>query len=180
MPVVMLPHWSLHLQAHALLAVEVQEVIALQQLVGELGERHPFTGLATETLLHGVFCHHVVDGEVLADIADEVEESVVFHPVVVVHQNGTVGDVALEIEELGQLLLDGFLIVTQRGLVEQVALGGLHGGVAYHAGGTAYKGYGRVSGALQVLEHHHPYKVAYMQRVGRGIDAQVAGCLSLQ
>ena len=152
-----------HLQAHALLAVEVQEVVALQQLVGELGEGHPFTGLAAQALLHGVFRHHVVDGEVLADVADEVEEAVVFHPVVVVDQDGTVGDVALEIEEFGKLLLDGFLVVAQRRLVEQVALGGLHGGVADHAGGTAYEGYRRVSGALQVLEHHHPHQVAYMQ-----------------
>ncbi len=152
-----------HLQAHALLAVEVQEVIALQQLVGELGEGHPFTGLAAQSLLHRVFRHHVVDGEVLADVADEVEKGVVFHPVVVVHQDGPVGDVALEIEEPGQLLLDGLLVVAQRSLVEQVALGGLHGGVTDHAGGTAYQGDGRVPGALQVLQHHHPHQVTDMQ-----------------
>lgn len=92
--------------------VEVQEVVALNQLVGEFGERHA-VALAVEAFLHGVFGHHVVDGDALADVADEIEEREFLHPVVVVDQRGGVRGVGVEVEQFGQLAFDRLLIVTQ-------------------------------------------------------------------
>ena len=152
--------------------VEVQEVVALHELVGELGERHAVT-LAVEALLDRILGHHVVDGDALADVADEVQEGEVLHPVVVVDHACGVGGVRVEVEQLGQLPLDGLLVVAQRLLVEQVALLRLARGVANHARGAAHEGQRTVAAQLEVLENHHAHQVADVQRVGRGVDAQV-------
>ena len=63
-----------HLQAASLVLIEVEEVIALEQLVAELGERHTVVGIGGKALLDAVLCHHVVDGDVLANVANEVQE----------------------------------------------------------------------------------------------------------
>ena len=82
-----------------LVLVEPEEVVALQQLVGELSEAEAVAGGAVEALLHAVLGHHVVDGDVLAHLACEVEEGEVLHPVVVVHHLGGVGLLRLEVQE---------------------------------------------------------------------------------
>ena len=65
--------------------------------------------------------------------------------------------------ELGELGLDALLVVAQSVLVEEVALLGFHGRVAYHARSSADKGDGAVAGVLEVLEHHDADQVADMQ-----------------
>ena len=112
--------------------VEVQEVVSLNQLVGELGERHAVASFAGEALLYRILAHHVVYGDVLTHVADEIEERELLHPVVVVYQLGTVGRVAFEVEELSQLRLDALLVVAKGCLVEQVALYRLARWVANH------------------------------------------------
>ncbi len=103
-----------HLQTASLVLIEEQVVVALQQLIGELGERHTYARFRAEALLHGVFSHHIVDGNMLADVADKVQERIAFHPVVVVDQFGSIGSIRVEIKELRQLLFDTFLIVAKR------------------------------------------------------------------
>ena len=161
---------QLHLAVHRL--VEVQEVEALYQLVGEFGERHA-VALAAETLLDRVFSHHVVDGDALADVADEFEERDVLHPVVVVDQHGGIRRVRLEVEQFGELPFDRLLIVAERRLVEQVALLRLAAGVADHARRAAYERQRTVAAHLEMLEDHHAHQMSDMQRVGRGVDAQI-------
>ena len=159
-----------HLQLAALGAVEDEEVVALQQLVAELGERD--AGL--HAFLHAVLGHHVVDGDVLAHVADEIEEEVVLHPVVVVEYLGTV-DGVVEVEEARKLPLDAVDVVLYLVGGEQFALGGLEGGVANHAGGAADDGQRLVAGHLEVLEQHDGDEVADMEAVGGGVDADVGG-----
>ena len=143
--------------------VEVKKVVALEQLVGELGERQAVARRSVEALLHALLSHHVVDGDVLADIAYEVEELIVLHPVVVVDELGLVGLIAVEVEEARYLLLDGFLVVVEGVAVEQVALEALARGVANHARGAADEQEGLVAAALQVTQHHDAAKVADME-----------------
>ena len=143
--------------------IEVEEVVALEQLVGELGERHTVVGIGSQALLDAVLCHHVVDGDVLADVADEAQEGEILHPVIVVHHDGVVRSIAVKVQELGQLLADALLVVTQGLLVDELALLRLHRGVTDHARGTTDQGYGTMSGTLQVLEHHHAHEVADVQ-----------------
>ena len=126
-----------HLHQAVLVLVQIDEVVALQQLVGELGKRHSLRELAVEALLHAVLGHHVIDGDQFAYIAREIKESVVLHPVVVVHQLGCIGFVAVEIQEVLQLLTDARYVMAQRLFRQQVARGGLAARVADHTGCTA-------------------------------------------
>ena len=86
----------------------------------------------------------------LAHLAGKVEERKVLHPVVVVHHQGRILILALEVQELGHLCLDALLVVAQRLVVQQVALLRLAAGVANHACGTADQNDGPVAAALQV------------------------------
>ena len=88
---------ELHLDPTIL--IEIQEIVALEKLVAEFGEGHSLAGIAGETLLDGILAHHVIDGDKLADVAGEVYEGVILHPVVVVHQFRLVRGVGFEIEE---------------------------------------------------------------------------------
>ena len=58
-----------HLQTAAVAIEQLQEVVGLQQQVAELGERDAF--LALEPPVHRLLLQHVVDGEVLAGVAQE-------------------------------------------------------------------------------------------------------------
>ena len=155
------------------MGVEIEEVVTLQQLIGELGEAQTIAGFAVESALHRVLGHHVIDSDMLAHLAGEVKEGVVFHPVVVVDQLGSVRRIALKVEETTQLLFDALHIVAQRGLVQQVALLALARGVANHASGTADQSQRFMSAALEMSQHHHAAQVAYMQAVGGGVNAYV-------
>ena len=99
----------------------------------------------------------------LADVADEVQETVVLHPVVVVDEFGTVRGIAVEIEEFGELFLYGLLVVAKGFLIDELALLRFHRWVANHAGGAADECNRTVSRALEMLEHHHAHQMAYMQ-----------------
>ena len=157
------------------LLIEVQEVVSLQQLVGKFGEGEAVAGFAVEAALHAVLGHHIIDGDVLADFAGEVEEGVVLHPVVVIDEFGSVGCVALEVEEACQLCLDAGHVVAECFLVEQVALSAFARGVANHTSGTADECQWFVAGALEMAEHHYTTEVAYVKGICGGVNAHV-GC----
>ena len=161
------------LQAHTIVLILIKEVVALEQLIGELSEGQTVAGLAVETFLHAVLGHHIVDGDVLSDVAHEVEELIVLHPVVVVDQLGLVGLRTVEVEELADLLLDGLLVVIERVLVEEVALLALARRIADHTRGTADEQIRLMSAALQVTQHHDAAKVSDMQRVGSRVGTQI-------
>ena len=157
----------------------MQEVVALEELVGKFGKGQAVAGFAVEAPLHAVLGHHVVDGDVFADFACEIQEGISLHPVIVVDQLGSVGRVALEIEEAGQLCFDAAHVVSQRFLVEEVSLGTFARGVAYHAGCAADQGQRFVAGALKVAEHHDAAQVADVQRVGCGVNSHVGSSHAL-
>ena len=161
------------LQDAAAVLPQPVEVVALHELVAELGEGHAFGRVALEALLHGILRHHVVHGDMLADVADEIDEGIVLHPVVVVHEFGLVGGVGVEVQETGELLLQAGDVMVEGLLVQEVALGRLHGRVADHAGGPAHEGEGLVSAALEMLQDHHAHEMPDMQGVGRRVDAHV-------
>ncbi|MPN51240.1 hypothetical protein SDC9_198882 [bioreactor metagenome] len=113
----------------------------------------------------------------LSYITDEIEKSVIFHPVIIIHQHSSVGNITLKIEEFCQLGFYCFLVMPQSFFIKQISFRRLHGGVANHSRGTPYKGYGSMPGTLKVLQHHYPHQMSYMQRIGCGIYSQVAGGL---
>ena len=87
----------------------MQEVGPLNELVGELGERHALA-LAVEAFLDRVFGHHVIDRNALADIADELQKRELLHPVVVVDQLGRIRFVGREVDQPLELPADTLLI----------------------------------------------------------------------
>ena len=166
-----------HLEFAALLLVEVEEVVALEQLIGKFGKRHTFGKFAVETALHAVLRHHIIDGDALSDFACKVEEGIVFHPVVIVDEFGGIGSIAFKVEKARQLGFDASHVVAQRFFVEEVAFGAFPRWVANHTGSTADEGEGLMSRLLKVAKHHDTAKVPDVEGVGRGIDAHGGGNL---
>ena len=101
------------LQLTVLMLVEVEEVVALQQLVGELGERQTVASRTVQALLNAILGHHIVHGDVLTHLTGKVEEGEVLHPVVVIDHDGSIGFLRLEVEELRHLFLDTLLVVAE-------------------------------------------------------------------
>ena len=104
--------------------------------------------------MHALLSHHVVDGDVLAHHACEVEEGEVLHPVVVVHHLGLVGRVGVEVEELSHLSLYALLVVIERFVVEQISLLAFARWVANHTCCATHKDNRLVAATLQMSEHH--------------------------
>ena len=151
------------LQAYAIVLIEIEEVVSLEKLISELRERQTVAGSTVEALLHALLSHHIVDRDVLADVAHEVEELIVLHPVVVVDQLSLVRLVAIEVEELRHLLLDSLLIVVERVTVEEVTLEALAGRVTNHTRSATDEEERLVAAALQMAQHHDAAQMADMK-----------------
>ena len=164
-----------HLEFAVLMLVEVHEIVALEELIGELGERHTLRELAVETLLDGVLRHHIVDGDEFADVAREIKEGVVLHPVVVIDQLGSVGFIGIEIQEVLQLLADTLHVMAEGLLGQEVTLGRLAGRVTDHTRCAAQESDGFMAAGLQVTQHHDAAQVADMETIRRGVDTHVGG-----
>ena len=103
--------------------IEIKEVITLKELIGKFCKRHAIsTVLTSQTTLHRILRHHIVDGDELTDITDEIEEGEFLHPVVVVDENSSIRSITVKIQELGKLLAQALLIVTKLLLVDQHTL----------------------------------------------------------
>jgi hypothetical protein len=80
--------------------VEVEEVVGLEQAVGELGVGDAVVAIF-KARAYGVAGEHDVDGEMLADVAQEVEQRQLAEPVRVVGHDGGIraveGEEALEL-----------------------------------------------------------------------------------
>ena len=109
-----------HLQFTVFVLIEMQEVGSLNQLIGKFGKRHTVT-FAIEAFFDGVFRHHIIDSNTFADLADKLEERVIFHPIVVVDQFGCIGCIRFEIDKVAQLTFDSLLVMTQGLFVEKIA-----------------------------------------------------------
>ena len=154
------------LQRDPVVAVEVEEVHGLQQHVAELGVADP--GL--EPGPDDVAGEHPVDREVLADVAQEVDDRHRRGPVVVVdHRRGVRSLERQERLDLAAHLLDPLLDGVER--VER-ALARLLG-VADHAGRPTHQEVRRVAGLLQSARGQDLDQVAHVQ-AGRGrVEADV-------
>ena len=62
----------------------------------------------------------------IRDIADKIQERIILHPVVIVYQLGSIRRVRIEIQKLGQLLLNAILVMTKRCFIEQITFRRLH------------------------------------------------------
>jgi hypothetical protein len=98
------------LHGTAPILVQAVEVIGLQQHVRELGVRDAVLAIF-ETRAHRLFRDHVIDGEVLADVAQELQVGDILEPVIVVDDNR--GARAVEAENAADGLRDAGEVVLQ-------------------------------------------------------------------
>src|SRR5262245_58079951 len=90
------------LQLTAVVLVEINEVVGLDEHVAELGVAD--AAVAVEAALHRVFGQHHVDRKMLADVAEETEIRKAPHPIVIVEQQS--GCRPFELEQAAKLALD--------------------------------------------------------------------------
>ena len=109
----------------------------------------------------------------LTYLTGKIKESKILHPIIVIHQFGFVGSIALKVQELGQLLLDASYVVTQSLFCQQITFLRFTGRVADHTGCTTYKSQRLMAATLEMTQHHHTTQVADMQRVSSRVDAQI-------
>ena len=143
--------------------IQIQEVVTLQQLIGKLSERQAVASLTIQSFLNRILCHHVIHGDVLTHLTSEIQESEIFHPVVVVHHFSSIGLLTLKVQKLSHLLLDALLVVIQRLGIQQVSLLTFARWVANHTCCTTHQDDGLVSATLEVSEHHNAAQVTDMQ-----------------
>lgn len=162
-----------HLKFALELASEVHEVEGLEQHVAELG-----VGDAGVAVLHAgadrILGDHPVDGEMLAHLTEELEVGHGGDPIGIIDQPGAAGG-RVEIEEAGELFLDGGDVMEDLVAGLQVAFGGTAGGIADHAGGAAGQGDGSVPGQLEASQGQEGHQVTDVEGIGGGIKAAIQG-----
>ena len=167
---------------------EAVEVVALQQHVVEFQEGQALL----HSLLKALGPQHVVDGEVSADVSHEFQVVDVAQPIRVVDADSLAGRGLLVLAALAQ---DAFalhvlpVLIELQELVEQSLEGsavlvdllrghhgtgvGAAGGVAQHGGAAADEDHRGVAVLLHVHHDDDLHKVAYVQAVRRGVEADV-------
>ena len=108
------------LEAAAVMVVQPEKIVALQNLVAELGEAHAVLG--REALLDAVLGEHLRHAEMFADLAQKGDERKFFQPIVVVDDDGRCGRV-VEIQETGKILANSHEVLRDLLLAEQLPLG---------------------------------------------------------
>ncbi len=150
---------------------EVAEIVSLQQHVAELGETD-----AAAAVFHpradGILCDHGVDGDVLAGVAEELEKGDRADPVVIIDHAGRILRPG-KIEETGELRPDAGEVVFELLGRKEVALVGLPGGIAHHAGGPTGEGDRIVAVKLETPQREKGHQIADVQAVGRGVEAAI-------
>jgi hypothetical protein len=156
-----------HLQLAAVGLEQVPEVVRLDQHVAELGVRNALLHPAGHRLLP----QHQAEGEVLARVAEEVHQVQAAEPVGVVPEPRRVG--ALEGQEALQLLHERLRVPVDLLQRHDRPLGALAARIAHHARTAPHQGDRGMTQPLQPRHGHDRHQAADMQRVGRGIEADV-------
>jgi hypothetical protein len=150
---------------------EHDEIVRLQQHVRELGVADALIPIF-EARPDRVLRHHVVDGEVLADVAQELEVADPLEPVVVVHHARRAGGVA-EVEEARELAPDRVDVALERLPIEQLPLLALPGRIADHPRGAADERQRPMPRSLQTGHQGDRDQAARVQARARRIEADV-------
>ena len=160
-----------HLEAAVVRPAEMPEVVRLEQRVGELGEGDALLRVV-EPRLDVFLRDQVVHREVLPRVAEELDESELPEPVVVVdHERGVLP--AVEVEEVGELRLDGREVFGHLLERQQIALLALSRRVADQAGSGARDRDRPVPEALHPRQPHQRDQVSDVKAVGGRVEADV-------
>ena len=150
-------------------AAEFQEVVRLQDHVVELEERQRL--LAVEPLLHRLEAEHAVDREVPAVLAQERDVVQGVEPVRIVGHQGAIG---AEVEKTLEHAANPGNVRRDMRVGEQLPALVLAGRVADLGGAAAHQDHRAVAGALHVPEHHDLDQAPDVERIGGGVEPDVA------
>ena len=159
-----------HLQIAAIVIVQHEVVVRLEQHVTEFRVRDAL--FAGHPGRHGLLGQHVVDGEVLADIPEEVRHPDLAQPVSVVDDTGGVG-LDVKIQEMGELELDVLDVVVDLLHRQKLSLVVPTRRVADHAGSSPGDCNWRMSVPLHSHEAHDRDHVADVQAACGRVEPDV-------
>jgi len=128
--------------------------------------------LALDAAAHRVLRRHLAHREVLADVTEKLQHRDRRSPVGVVDQGG-LKRAGLEVQQFDELALDAFDVAAQGLGVEQIAFVAATPRVADHAGGATSQRKRPMAGQLEATEEQLADEMADVQRVGRGVEADV-------
>ena len=160
------------LHVAAVVLEQIIEVVGLHGHVVELQEAQALF----HALLEALGPQHIVHGEAGADVPDKVDVVQVQQPVRIVDHLGLA---LTELDEPLHLLLEAGAVVVDGLLGHHGAHIGPAGGVANHGRAAADQGNGLVARHLQPLHQAQGHEVANVQRVCRGVKANVEGGLAV-
>ena len=152
--------------------VQIVEVIALHGHIVELQEAQTLF----HSLLEALRSQHVVYGETAADLTNEINIVQVQQPVSVVDH------LCLPLAKLNKalhLLLEAITVVLDGLLSHHRPHIRTAGGVSDHSSTTANEGNGLIASHLQPLHQAQCHKVSNMERVSRGIKANIERSLAV-
>jgi hypothetical protein len=149
----------------------VEEVVGLQQHVAELGVGDALVGVL-EPGPHRLLGQHGVDGEVLAHVAEEVDDRHGRQPVGVVDQGGA-RRARAEVQHGLQLPADARGVGLDLLPGEERPLGPAAARVADERRPPAHEDQRPVPVGLEPAQGHHAQEAADVQAVGRGVHAVV-------
>ena len=149
--------------------VQLQEVVGLQDLVAELGVADP-PGL--QPGLDRFPAEHLVDREVLADVAEELQRRQRPGPVQVADHQRT-GRPGAEVQEPGHLAADPLHPLGDRLARVEYPLGRLPAGIPDQPGRPADQRDRPVAGQLEAAHGEQQHQVADVQARRRGIEPAI-------
>jgi hypothetical protein len=155
-----------HLDVAGVVDVQAEEVVRLEEHVAELRVGDALLHPAPHRLLGD----HLAHGEVLPDVAQELEQASRPQPVGVVEEEGVV-----EVEEPLELGPDALQVRLQLVGPEQGTLPGPPPGVAHHARAATGQGQGAVAGQLEPAQGEEGEQVADVEAARRRVEARVHG-----
>ena len=160
------------LQHDAEPAVQFAEIVALQDHVVEFEEGHRL--LALQPKLHGVECQHAVDGEMGADIPQQVDVAQLVQPVGVVDHD-RVGRTVAEAQERAEAALDPLHIRRDLRVGQHLPRLVFARGIADPRRPPAHQHDRLVAVFLQQTQDHDLHQTADVQAVGGAIEADIGG-----
>ena len=159
------------LQFALVVPAEHIKIECLEQHVTELGVADADLAVF-HSGAHAFLLDHLIDGEMLADVAEEIEASHVFRPGSVIHEPRRVR-FCVEIEQPTQLLLHAGDVRRDRLLREQVALGGFATRIANGPGRAACNCDRMMAKQLKPSQAKQWNEVANVQAVSGRIEAAI-------
>ncbi len=153
--------------------VEMEVVVGLEEHVAELGVGDPLVGSLqprTDRVLRG----HLPDGEVLAHVAEELEQTERPQPVRVVDEQRRRSILAtLEVEEPPQLVVDALAVRAQLVGRQQRPLLRFAPRIADEPGPASCQRDGTVAGQLEAAEIAQLEEMPHVEAVGRRVEPAV-------